>query len=230
MLTLLMVAGSADAADYVLVGPGKEIEVCQLYLKNLNSFPSYQPPMACVRPLNPKFADFTKPDWQPLEVLKNLDLLEHIERDLRGLTPEQFEKIKAEWRAGVKPRVTEFHLNLAIADLDVDRDGTTEPVVRYDSGECDPASESTFSTPSGTRFYVLTPDRARIDPQKTRWLAGGSRPDLFLYKGQVFVSSWAGNLGFKGGVLHFGTTLAVVGQGTIVCDYNYQGVWPRRPR
>ena len=91
--------------------------------------------------------------------------------------------------------MTELHLDLAIADLDVDR---------------------------------LTPDRARIDPQKTRWIGRAGRPDLLLYKGQVFVSSWAGNLGFKDGSLHIGTPLAIVGPGTIVCDYNYRGIWPKK--
>ncbi|HNK16632.1 MAG TPA: hypothetical protein PLZ20_18860, partial [Nitrospira sp.] len=39
--------------------------------------------------------------------------------------------------------------------------------------------------------------------QKTRLMlpAQAGRPDLFLYKGRVFVSYWAGNLEFKDGQL-----------------------------
>ncbi len=156
---------------------------------------------------------------------EHLDLVEAIGRVLfRSETPEQFEK----WRASIKSQVVEFHLNMAIVDLDIDGDGVLEPAVRYDHGDCDPAAAFTFMMPGGTTFYALTPDRAQVDAQKTHWLDLGGRPDLLLYKGQLFISTWAGNPNFKDGLLKVSTTLAVVGEGTIVCDYRYQGKWPRR--
>ena len=218
----LFLSGTAGAADYALVEGGSG--VCKAYLQNLNSFPGH-PPMACRRPLNPKFLEFTKPDWEPLDVMKNLGLVETIGRvRYRSLAPEQFEK----WKASIKSQVVEFHLSLATADLDVNGDGVPEPVVRYDEGDCDPGAAFTFMMPSGTTFYVLTPDRTQVDPQKTRWLDLHGRPELVLYKGQVFISTWHGNQRFKDGLLRLHTTLAAVGQGTIVCDYRYQGTWPRR--
>jgi hypothetical protein len=58
----------ALAGEYVLV-KGEGIEVCEAYRNNLNSF---NPPnvfsMACQRKINPKFADFKKPDWQKLDL------------------------------------------------------------------------------------------------------------------------------------------------------------------
>lgn len=224
LFLILLMAGTVTGADYALVGSGRGIAVCNAYLQNINSFPGY-PPMVCRRPLNPKFPEFTKPNWEPLDVMNNLGLLEAIGRvRYRSLTPEQFEK----WRASIKSQVVESHLSLAIADVDVDGDGAPEPVVRYDEGDCDPGNESTFSGPSGVTFYVLTPDRAQVDAKKTRWLHAAGRADLFLYNGQVFVSMWAGDLGFKRGLLQMRTTLAISGEGTIVCDYRYQGKWPRR--
>ena len=59
----LLMADVATAGDYVLM-VGKTFEVCEAYLKNLDSFPKH-PPMVCDRPLNPKLSDFSMPAWQP---------------------------------------------------------------------------------------------------------------------------------------------------------------------
>ena len=57
----LLIADMASAGDYALV-VGKGIDVCEAYLKNLNSFPN-DPPMVCERKVNPKFPEFSKPVW-----------------------------------------------------------------------------------------------------------------------------------------------------------------------
>ena len=111
---------------------------------------------------------------------------------------------------------------------EVSLEGHTETVARYDYGQCDPRNEANFAYVRGRDLVVLGADHRRIDEKKTAWLAAGSRPDLFLHRGQVFINSWAGNVGFKEGSLRVSTPLAMVGQRSIVCDYRYQGNWPGR--
>lgn len=203
----LLIADVATAGNYLLA-IGKGIEVCEAYLNNLNSFPKH-PPMVCDRPLNPKLTDFSKPQWQPLEVWPNRHLLRQARRNepfYFQLSDEEFEKQDPydKWEATMQARLAERAMTFETADLDVDQDGTTETVLRFDIAfPCDPTNESQFATPAGILFYILTPDGQGIDGQKTRLMlpAQAGRPDLFLYKGRVFVSHWAGNLEFKDGQL-----------------------------
>ena len=91
-----------------------------------------------------------------------------------------------------------------MAELDLDLEGVKEPVLHYyEHGLCDPLNESQFAIPYGSKFYILTPDLQNIDREKTRLMLPdqAGRPDLFLYKGRVFESHWAGNYGFRDGQL-----------------------------
>ncbi len=83
----LLIADVATAGSYVLA-IGKGIEVCEAYLKNLNSFPKH-PPMVCDRPLNHQFTDFNKPAWKELDGQEHLELLKQIWRSFDNLTVEQ---------------------------------------------------------------------------------------------------------------------------------------------
>lgn len=200
----LLIADVATAGSYVLA-IGKGIEVCEAYLKNLNSFPKH-PPMVCDRPLNHQFTDFNKPAWKELDGQEHLELLKQIWRSFDNLTVEQFEQspLKDQWIFSLKKPEGTMGIAIQRAELDVDLDGVTELVLHYyELGTCDPLNESQFATPYGSMFYVLTPDGQNVDFEKTRLmlLNGGGRPDLFLYKGRVFITHWAGNLEFKDGQL-----------------------------
>lgn len=202
-LLWFLMADLATAGDYVMV-VGKGFEVCEAYFKNLNSFPSH-PPMVCERPLNHKFTEFSKPVWQPVDILQNFDLLRQVEQTLRGMTDEQWDRQSKQWEVKIQERVTNGWLSMSTTELDVDRDGNIERVLRYvnDPGGCDPKNQATYSHPSGTEFYVLTPDQKRIDVQKSQMAfpGYGGRPEVFIYGGQWYLTTWAGGPRFEGGQL-----------------------------
>lgn len=233
MLWLLM-ADLATAGDYVLV-IGKGFEVCEAYLKNLNSFPAH-PPMVCNRPLNPKLTEFSKPQWQPLEVWPNRHLLRQAIRNRPSnlsYTDEEFEKRDPydKWEANLQERMKERVMTFGTADLDIDRDGEKETVLRFDTGfPCDPANESTFAHPGrGIEFYVLTSDGQNLDAWKSgNFNVLGGRHEIVLYKGRVFITGWAGNLGFQGGELWVASPAHIPGMDKQACKFTYQPATQRR--
>jgi len=192
-----LIPGTVFAGDYKMV-LGKGIEVCEAYLKNLNSFPK-APPMVCERPLNPELKDFQKPEWKALDVGENFALL--------------------------KNNITDRQIKLSVTQLDVDLDGKLENVLRHEIDTCDPANESLFATPGGREFFVLNEEKTKIDVQKTKKIHLGGRLDIFLYKGQISIDGWGGNLGFKDGVIYVYTIepYATPPSWHTVhrCDYNY---------
>lgn len=226
-LLWILIADVATAGSYTLV-VGKGIEVCEAYFKNLNSFPKH-PPMVCDRPLNPRLTDFSKPAWKELDGQEHLDLLKQIWRSFDQLTADQFEQspLKDQWIASIRKSREKKGIGIQRAELDLDLDGTPEPVLHYyELGTCDPLNESQFATPYGSLFYILTPDGQSIDFERTRLLLPSSagRPDLFLYKGRIFLSKWAGNLEFRDGQLHL-FSMIYTGPGVPdykACKYKYR--------
>lgn len=166
-LLWLLIADVATAGDYVLV-LGKGIEVCEAYLKNLNSFPD-DPPMVCERKVNPKFSEFSKPVWQPVDASKHLDLVEQIERWKPYETGFEDPKRREEILTSIKARIENGKVQLAVTDLDIEQNGTTtkETVLRYEFADCNPDSESHFAHSAGRRLYALNAERTQIDVDKS---------------------------------------------------------------
>lgn len=237
-LLWLLIADVATAGSYTLF-VGKGIEVCEAYLKNLNSFPKH-PPMVCDRPLNPKFTEISRPKWQPLEFWPNRHLLRQAIRNkpfYAKYSDDEFEKVepREKWEANLKAGMAAQTMTFGLASLDVDRDGTPETVLRFDTGfRCDPTNESTFANPgSSIEYYVLSTDQQQIDRTKTELtfpIAGG-RPDLFLFRGQVYATSWVGNLGFQDGMIYVDTpfvTKPIPMPALRPCHYKFGGASTRR--
>lgn len=222
----LLIADLASAGDYKIVF-GWTFEVCQAYLKNLNSFPD-EPPMVCERKLNPQLADFTKPQWQPLDAMKHLDLVKQIDRTMFRVTAEEFARNLEKWTALFTEHIKKGRIRLSIIQLDLDQDGSADTVLRYDYGECDHTNQTTFAHPSGRRFFVVNGEMTHIDEKKTQWLPLAGRPDMFLFKGQTFIDAWAGNLGFKDGQITVYTPVPLPGRAP--CTLKYQDSSSRRTR
>jgi hypothetical protein len=222
----LLIADVATAGEYVLM-LGKGIEVCEAYLKNLNSFPD-DPPMVCERKVNPKFQEFSKPVWQPLDALKNLDLIEQIGRWKPYQTGFEDPKRREEILALIKARIENGELRLAVTNLDIEQDGTTEIVLRYDRGNCDPANESHFAGSPGRAFYVLNAEKTQLDTEKSGNFGGLDRADLVVFKNRTYITVWSGNLGFKDGTLGVYRPFSLVGHQPGRCDYHYKTSLTRR--
>lgn len=209
----------ASAGEYKIVG-GWAWEVCQAYLKNLNSFPD-EPPMVCERKVNPRFADFQKLTWQALDARQNFELVREIDRLMHHVAKEDYGRFSEKYMPLLKQSVESSGIRLSVTELDVTQDGTPEKVVQYENGECDPLNESHFANPFGRTYLVLTPDSTGIDEQKSKWFAVGGRLGIFVFKSQVFIDHWNGDLGFKEGRLRALTPLALIGPNTKVCEYSH---------
>src|SRR2546426_3157591 len=116
-----LIPGTVFAGDYKMI-VGKGIEACEAYLKNLNLFPNH-PAMVCDRPVHPTLSELKKPDWRPVDIMQNLDLLRQVEQTLRRMTDAQWEAQKEQWAEKVKERVAKGWVSLSTTELDVDRDG-----------------------------------------------------------------------------------------------------------
>lgn len=214
-----LIPSTVFAGDYKMI-LGKGIEVCEAYLKNLNSFPK-EPPMVCERKLNPSMPDLKRPAWQPLEAKQNFELVKEIDRVMHHVAKAEYEQYSEKYMHFLKKGVETGVIQLSVAELDVNQDGTPEKVLQYESADCNPSNEFDFAMPGGRTYLVLTDDFSGIDEQKTKWFTVGGRLGLFLFKGQVFIDHWDGDRGFKGGQLRALTPLSVVGLGTKVCKYSY---------
>lgn len=225
MLWLLM-ADLATAGDYVLM-VGKGIEVCEAYLKNLNSFPN-DPPMVCERKINPKFAEFSEPIWQPLDALEHFDLLEQIERQ-RTIYREEYDRNREKNMAWLKERIATGQIRLATTNLDIEQFGTitTQVVLQHTFADCDPTNESHFAHSAGRTLYVLNAERTQLDVEKSKNISYLGRADVFLFKNRMYLTQWGGNMGFKNGTLSVLPPLGRIGYPSS-CDYRYKARPNRR--
>ena len=230
-LLWLCVADLATAGDYALA-VGKGIEICEAYLKNLNSFPKH-PPMVCERPLNPKLTDFTKPSWKELNAQEHLELLKQIWRSFDDLTAEQFEQspLKDQWIASLKKPGEAKGIVIQTAELDVDRDGVPELVLHYfEEGTCNPTDQGMYAHPYGRKYYVLSPDgQHHVDAYKSKnfGLQWG-RPELLLYQGHAYITRWTGGSEFKRGALWLESPANMQQMDRQVCKFLYKPSKQRR--
>lgn len=230
-LLWVLIADVATAGSYTLV-VGRGIEVCQAYLRNLNSFPTH-PPVACERPLNPKLPAFSKPKWQPLEFWPNRHLLRQAIRQHASnlqYSDQEFEKRDPydKWESNLRERMKERNMTLETAAFDVDQDEKMDSVLRFDTGwPCDPLNEANFAMPGGIELYVLTPDGRDIDEKWTKLALPSriGRPDVIAYKGKWYLTYWTGDMNFKEGRLIMDTVESVPRR---PCEFKYTGQVQRR--
>jgi hypothetical protein len=202
----LLIIDLASAGDYVLV-LGKGFEVCEAYLKNLNSFPNH-PPMVCDRPLNLKLPEFQKPEWKPLDIRKTIELLKDMSRYAdRGRT-KNFDAEHEKWLPGMLTAIEAGRLRFSLTRLDVNKDGIAENILRQEGLPCDYKNQSNFMGPSGPQFYVLTEDTNKVDATKTQMIQRLIGQEMFLYKGVMHIDGWGGKSDFRDGeILVFNPTI-----------------------
>ncbi len=185
------------AGEYVFV-KGEGAEVCEAYKKNLNSFnPHNEYAMACERKVNPQFSDFQKPEWQKMDLRKNIELLKKIELFL-GNYGDPSNNIEG-WEEYIESRIKEEYISIDLCQIDINNDGKKESVIKYNDGSC---PEGHY----GAALLVLNDDRTEIDIQKTKPLLqnprtlkngplsegwDGTMYDIFIYKKKVYFDRWS---------------------------------------
>lgn len=229
-LLWLLMADLATAGDYVLV-LGKGVEVCEAFLKNLNSFPG-DPPMVCERKIHPNFPEFSKPTWQPMDPREHFDLIEQIgrQRSQHSESEEDFIRDREKRVAWFKERLAKEQLRLATTELDIEQNGTItrQVLLRYELFDCDPTDEMQFTGSTGRRLYVLDAAQSQLDLEKSKNVSYMARADIFLYKNRVYLTQWGGHPGFKNGTLAVYPPLGIINYPGGRCDYRYKAQPNRR--
>jgi hypothetical protein len=185
------------AGEYVLV-KGEGMEVCEAYKNNLNSFNLHNKyVMACERKLNPQFTDFQKPEWQKMDLRKNIELLKKIELFLGNWGVVTPDNVKG-WEEYIESRIKEEYISIDFCQIDINNDGKKKNVIKYNDGSC-PQSHY------GAALLVLNDDRTEIDIQKTKPLLqnprtlkngplsegwDGTMYDIFIYKKKAYFDRW----------------------------------------
>jgi hypothetical protein len=185
------------AGEYVLI-KGQNREGCKAYQKNLNSFNLHNEyVMACQRKLSPQFTDFQKPEWQKMDLRKNIELLKKIELFLGNWGVVTPDNVKG-WEEYIESRIKEEYASIDLCQIDINNDGKKENVIKYNDGSCPQGHY-------GAALLVLNDDRTEIDIQKTKPLLqnprslkngppsegwDGTTYDIFIYKKKAYFDRW----------------------------------------
>lgn len=196
---------------------GKGVEVCEIYKKNLEALGN--PNLACERKVSPEYQGIIKlPVWRKLDLFENRNLWAQVEKMANGGldTPErmasrdtpmddqsEIDKLAKRYQEYAKQYHKEVY-KLNVADMDVNNDGMSEPVLREHSGLC---GEHVHY--HSTALFVLNEKNDTVDVQKSRPLfqdsgsnrwskdvqrngtfENGSMYDVFFYKDKTYFDRW----------------------------------------
>lgn len=193
LLLSFLLPSHALAGKYELV-KGKGVEVCEAYNKNLNSFRNLPHPLSCERKINPDISGFEKPQWKFVDGFENIKLVNQIDSLLNPARPSGEEIHLRE----LKKAVEQHGIVLEKADVDINNDGASEAVFKYQAGGCQ------MGNYYGTPLIALDNERM-IDMDKTDNLiqnVGRSEKyvfgrweyamyDVFVYKGTTYFDKWS---------------------------------------
>lgn len=185
---------------------GQGVEVCEACLKAMEAIawgPDRVGLSGCERNYESTLG-LSAPNWTELEPLKHLALLKKVMMFLLAVDPKRGVEGTIfdgdNFKREIKGLLKGERLAVAMAMIDVDNDGHSEPVFKYQEGFC-----GNPQAPGQNRaLLVLTPDRKSIDRAKTDVMmqnlgkeshvpAGdhfNKIYDVFSFKGQLYFDQW----------------------------------------
>jgi len=224
----------ADEGKCYSLVKGKQYSMCRSFEANLNQFCS-APPMACRLQIAPQFKKekFSFPAWQKLDPASNIGLLaEHfksrvpVAQNCTGSCAEAWrEKKWVDYRDGLLERLSEGKVSLSRAQIDINRDGKRETVLRMDGGECNPTSARSFDFPAEPNLAVLKEGTEQSDPSFAKFLRRRNY-DVLIHDGLGYLTYW-GTWNSKGNLAIYeigsGPRLGVFAVAGSVCEFTYKG-------
>lgn len=190
LLLLNLIGPVLAVADQYRFITGSKVPICELCKKNLESLE--KPSITCAREYNQKFAALKSVEWTKLDVMGHKDLLRKIDefiaygdqyakgKTVHGSTDVEFEE-------ALREEVRRQVFGLSSVETDIDNDGQSEVVLRYERGSC------RFFETRAEQLFVITPDHSALDVEKTRLLlewAWGSSVGIFLHENITYVDIW----------------------------------------
>ncbi len=114
--------------------------------KNLNTIGI---DLTCKREIGPAIKNFSQPQWQELDIWEHHELIKHVLKflelgDQNASSPSIYDDPK-EFNLYLKNSAKFGWDTLHLATVDIDNDGKTEHVMRYEAGHC--LGTKRFGTP-----------------------------------------------------------------------------------
>lgn len=207
----LGISGLAQAEGYVPVKPGRYelvkgmgIAVCEVYGRSLNASGETWP-MNCERKVLPEFAKegLTKPVWRKLDAVRHFDLVVDVDKLLEpSLYRSPYTEKQIAQRVADMKVFAETSLDLKIADIDINNDGSIDSTIKYNDRCAPPGSGGWWAIP----LLVADSSLKSVDHPKSRPLLqnGTDQPirypagawryvmyDVFLFKGKSYFDRWS---------------------------------------
>jgi hypothetical protein len=176
---------SVRAAYYKLI-KGNNVDVCEAYKLNLNSFDN-SIPMACERKYDPSIKGFSSVKWQKLDRKKYFNLYKkaeiYIEGGWKGASNDEVLQ-------GIEGRAKYQEIELNISRLDLDNSGKLTNVLAVKDFNCGPNPSRTAAFRK-TRIYILNDGLTDIDyKRQAHWENSYNNTTIELYKGYPYIEHY----------------------------------------
>jgi hypothetical protein len=200
MLAVFGASTTALGGTYKIIR-GEDFPVCQDFLANLKALGG--PALVCDRKFDPRFKQFSWPQWQTINPVQHKQLILQIwQKQFQNVLYEGqsvFENHKKALDDILRSRA----LDLAITRLTINDRATT--VLRFIDKRHEHLA-CNWTQPIGREYYALTEDNTQIDFETTEHsllsglsgLGNKSRADLFLYNGEPYTAFFSGNVPLEG--------------------------------
>jgi hypothetical protein len=195
----------------------EDVEVCRAYEENINSFEDLPHAMVCERLINPKFKDFGKPAWRPLDPWENrekiYDMYLFAFRTISKITDKEWQRAKDIVDFAI---LNNENYSLFETYIDIDNDGSLDHVYKWEHGyaKCDPTNEYHFRGYEGRKLFVWNDNTNTVNLGRSGYMRTLGF-DAFLYKGKTYLDWFGANVGFRDGILF------VFRSGVKICQYRY---------
>ncbi|MCC2640743.1 MAG: exported protein of unknown function [Nitrospira sp.] len=197
----MVMAYAANAGDYKLI-VGESVELCEVCKHNLERMTEHP---ACERDYSGQLG-LAAPDWRPFDVRGHLDALEQVVKYLATgseFAEEKYTIGEPQYEDIIRTISTKEEPWAYLAQVDINNDGTLEPVLKLHSSLCHMRNDGSFGRAYSAPIVVLKENLSGIDramtelvmqnpPRKGR-LPGETNYQLygvFSYKGQTYFDRW----------------------------------------
>jgi hypothetical protein len=191
----------ANAGDYTLV-IGEGVEVCEICKRNLERMIQHP---ACERDYSGQLG-LGAPEWKPFDVRGHLDALEQVVKYLATgseFVEEEYTFGEDQYGETIRRIGTKEEPWAYWAQVDINNDGTLEPVLKLRSAFCNLRNDGSFGRAYSAPIVVLKENLSGIDramtelvlqnPPRNGRLRGETNYQLygvFSYKGQTYFDRW----------------------------------------
>lgn len=179
------VPSPVDYRNMPLVPP-RERGACRDFEKTLNEYLRLNKSLLCEPPASA--GSVVTPKWERIDHLTRLDLLRKLDRHLffdgEGVRTPKRNFDEESWQATVRRSTEQGRIELALATLDMNGDGSAELVLRYrNRPPCKSGSEPSLRMSSGVYHFVVNKTMDKFEEFRGPGLGG----ELVFYRERPYL-------------------------------------------